>query len=384
MKKTFIYLLALLSVALFSCGSQNNPTEDKNRQIINQDFEMKISKEKFGMVDGYEVDLYTLENIYGLQVKITNFGGIITEIIVPDREGKFGNVVLGFDSLQPYLDEHPYFGAIIGRYANRIAGGKFTLLEKDYSLATNNGPNHLHGGIKGFDKVIWDAQPMEESYRVGLKLSYVSPDREEGYPGNLFAIVTYWLNAENELKIEYEALTDKPTPVNLTNHTYFNLNYGAGDILDHQVMIRADRFTPVDDNLIPTGELAKVEGTPFDFRTMKKIGKDIGSTGGGYDHNFVLNNKDSFSKAAEVYDAASGRHLEVITDQPGLQFYTGNFLDGSIVGRADVVYKKNYGFCLETQHFPDSPNQPDFPNTILFPGQKFVSTTIYRFSTSKQ
>ncbi|MCF8230074.1 MAG: galactose mutarotase [Bacteroidales bacterium] len=344
---------------------------------------MKIGKEKFGTVDGYEVDLYTLENIYGMRVRITNFGGIITEIIVPDKAGDFGNVVLGFDSLQPYLGEHPYFGAIIGRYANRIAKGKFTLLDKEYELATNNGPNHLHGGLQGFDKVVWDAKTIEESYRVGLELRYVSRDMEEGYPGNLYAIVTYWLNAENELKIEYKALTDKPTPVNLTNHTYFNLNYGNGDILDHEILIKADEYTPVDENLIPTGEMKRVAGTPFDFRTMKAIGKDIDKVPGGYDHNFVLNNNDQIAKVAEVYEPKSGRNIEVVTDQPGMQFYTGNFLDGSLLGRDSTVYEKHYGFCLETQHFPDSPNQKEFPNTILFPGQKFVSTTIYRFSTRK-
>jgi aldose 1-epimerase len=298
-------------------------------------------------------------------------------------------VVLGYPTLDGYLKPHPYFGAIVGRVGNRIAKGKFTLEGVTYKLATNDGENHLHGGIKGFDKVVWNAEPVREDSAVGVKFSYLSKDGEEGYPGNLSCAVTYWLTNNNELKIEYQATTDKATPVNLTHHSYFNLaGQGQGDILNHQLEILADRFTPVDKGLIPTGELRSVEGTPMDFRQPHTIGERINSDdeqlkfGLGYDHNWVLNKtSDSLALAARVYEPATGRVMEVRTTEPGLQFYCGNFLDGTLTGKEGRVYKHRYGFCLETQHFPDSPNQPKFPSTILRPGETYNTETVYRFST---
>jgi aldose 1-epimerase len=368
-----LFLFLLLTIA--SCINK------KEKNIQNTNAEMQIAKTYFGHHDGQEIFLFTLKNINGMQVKITNYGGIITEILVPDKNGDFGNVVLGFDRLQDYLNGHPYFGAIVGRYANRIAKGKFKVLDKEYQLAINNGENALHGGIYGLDKMVWDPEYLNEGSRVGLRLKYVSPDMEEGYPGNLYTIVTYWLNTENELKIEYQAQTDKPTIINLCNHSYFNLNYNSGNsILGHLLKIDADKYTPVDETQIPTGELKPVAGTAFDFRKYKTLQQDFEKTEGGYDHNFALNNKNQIKKVLEVNEPISGRRLEVITDQPGLQLYTGNFLDGSLTGKGNMVYTKNFGFCLETQHYPDSPNNPNFPNTVLFPGQEFVSTTIYKFS----
>lgn len=348
---------------------------------------MQVQKQPFGRTtDGHAVDLYTLRSGGGMEVAITNYGGIVTSIKTPDRAGKIADVVLGFDSLDGYLREHPYFGAIVGRYGNRIAKGAFQLNGVAYQLARNNGENALHGGLRGFDKQVWAGQDLPG----GVALRYLSKDGEEGYPGALDATVRYTLSDNNELRIEYEATTDKDTVVNLTNHSYFNLaGQGEGDVLSHRIQIAADRFTPVDAGLIPTGERKPVSGTPFDFREAAQIGARINDAdeqlarGGGYDHNFVLNaSGGGLALAARVTEAGSGRVMEVLTDQPGVQFYTGNFLDGTLTGKAGKVYRKRYGLCLETQHFPDSPNHPEFPSTVLKPGQRYRTTTVYRFSTA--
>ncbi len=349
---------------------------------------MNISKEPFGTTKSDEkVDVYTLTNNKGCTIKITNYGGIVTSLTVPDRTGKLCDIVLGHDNLDGYGNNSPYFGALIGRYGNRIAKGKFTLNGQTYTLATNNNLNHLHGGDVGFDKVVWQAKEIKQSDAVGLELTYLSKDGEEGYPGNLSVTVKYLWTNKNELKINYEATTDKPTVVNLTNHAYFNLAC-TGDILDHELMINADKFTPVDDGLIPTGELRSVKDTVFDFTKPTAIGARINKDdeqlkfGTGYDHNFVLNNYNgSLKLAATVYEPTTGRVIEVLTTEPGIQFYSGNFLDGTITGKAGVVYKQRTGFCLETQHFPDSPNEPKFPSTVLKPGEKYKTTTVYKFST---
>jgi aldose 1-epimerase len=348
-----------------------------------------VTKSDFGQTaDGKKIDLYTLANANGMVVKIMTYGGIITEIHVPDKNGKMADVVLGFDDLKGYLGTHPYFGAIAGRVANRIAKGRFTLNGKEYKLATNNGPNALHGGEKGFDKRVWEASNPRSSI---LALTYRSPDGEEGYPGNLEVTVGYSLTDANELNIGYRAQTDKATPINLTNHSYFNLaGQGSGDILGHVMMINADQYTPVDDTLIPTGQVAPVKGTPLDFTTPTAIGARIKQVGGnpiGYDHNFVLRlprgDATRPGLAARVTEPKSGRVMEVFTTEPGVQFYTGNFLDGTVKGKGGAVYKQYNGFCLETQHFPDSINHPNFPNTVLKPGDTYRSLTTYRFSTAK-
>ena len=353
--------------------------------------EQYLVKKPFGKTsDGQAVDLYVLINSKGMEVSITNYGGIVISWLAPDRVGKLEDIALGYKTLEEYVAGSPYFGAIVGRYGNRISGGAFTLDGKTYKLATNNGPNHLHGGLRGFDKVVWDAQGSLDQQGPGLTLRYVSKDGEEGYPGNLSVEVRYLLTDENALRIDYRCSTDKPTPVNLTNHTYFNLaGEGSGSILDHQVRINADWFTPIDEGLIPTGELRLVEETPMDFRKAIAIGARIDRDdeqlrfGGGYDHNWMLNKPkpDKLSAAAKVYEPTSGRVLEVFTTEPGVQFYTGNFLDGSNVGKRGKAYEFRDGFCLETQHFPDSPNKPDFPSTILRPGHHYHSTTIYKLST---
>ncbi|UPL51169.1 galactose mutarotase [Hymenobacter sublimis] len=345
--------------------------------------------------DGTEVQLYTLTNAHGLKSTITNYGGTLTSLLTPDKNGQLGDVVLGFDNLEgytseSYLKEGPYFGALIGRYGNRIAKGKFTLDGKEYTLAKNNGANTLHGGKKGFDKVIWQAQPGTSADGQTLTLTYLSKDGEEGYPGNLTVKVVYTLTNDDALRLDYTATSDKATPLNLTNHSYFNLNHGqAKNALDHVLTLNADRFTVVDATLIPTGELRPVQGTPMDFRQPHAIGERIaqvpGKAPGGYDHNWVLADKlrTKPEVAATVYEPVSGRTMEVLTDQPGVQFYSGNFLKGNLKGKGNTAYVKNYGFCLETQHFPDSPNQPKFPSTILQPGQTFHSTTEYRFGVRK-
>jgi aldose 1-epimerase len=346
-----------------------------------------IKKQAFGITErGEPVELYTLTNRNGMEARIMTYGGIVVSLKVPDRHGNLGDVVLGYDTLDGYLKKSEYFGAIIGRYGNRIGKGSFSLNGKQYTLPKNNGENTLHGGIRGFDKVVWKAKEVRGTQSVGLKLSYLSKDGEEGFPGNLSVTVVYTLTNANELKIVYSAVTDKTTVVNLTQHSYFNLA-GEGDILKHQLMINATRFTPVDSGLIPTGELRPVKGTPLDFTKPEAIGARIGEAdeqlkvGKGYDHNWVLNHTTgTFALAARVFEQRSGRVMEVSTTEPGLQFYSGNFLDGSVTGKGGQVYKHRYGFCLETQHFPDSPNKPRFPSTLLKPSQNYKTTTIYKFS----
>ena len=330
--------------------------------------------------------MYTLTNSHGLEVKVMNYGAIIVSIRVPDRKGQFADIALGHDTLEGYVPNPPYLGAVVGRYANRIANGTFTLDGKKYQLPINNGTNTLHGGLKGFDKVVWEGEPL--SGKTGVALTYLSKDGEEGFPGNLKVQVTYTLADANELVVDYEATTDKATPINLSQHSYFNLaGEGNGDVLNHEVMINADRFTPVDKNLIPTGELRPVKGTPLDFTTSTRVGARIDDNyeqlvlARGYDHNFVINRRgNGLIFAARVYEPTSGRVLEVSTTQPGVHFYTGNFLDGTITGKNGHVYQRRYGFCLETQHFPDSPNRPEFPTTILRPGETFRSKTVFKFS----
>lgn len=343
---------------------------------------METGKDIFGYTrEGNEVHIFSLRNKNGIVAKIINYGGIVTSLSVPDREGRFDDVVLGFDRLEDYLGDHPCFGALVGRYANRIANASFELEGNIYHLAANNGNNHLHGGIRGIDKVLWDYETSMHEKESSLKLIYFSPHGEEGYPGNLSLTVIYSLNNNNELKIEYKAKTDKPTPVNLSHHGYFNLNGGKKSILGHELMLNASSYTEVNDEFIPTGKLIDVDRTAMDFRKMKPVGRDISFVKGGYDHNYVLNDDDiSLKNAALLYEPESGRSLEVLTTKPGIQFYTGNFLDGTLTGKGGVVYNKHQGLCLETQYFPDSPNQPSFPDTILKPGEDYVHTTIYRFS----
>lgn len=353
----------------------------------------KLTRAPFGRTpDGQAVEVFTL-NASGLEVRAVTYGGIILSLATPDREGRLADIVLGYDSLEGYVRASPYFGAIVGRYANRIARGRFTLDGTSYRLATNNGPHHLHGGTRGFDKMVWGAEPVEHAGGVGVAFTHTSPAGDEGYPGTLSARVTYTLTDRHELIVDYHATTDQATPVNLTQHSYFNLaGQGAGrrDVLDHELTIFADRFTPVDATLIPTGALAPVEGTPFDFRTETPIGARIAGDdpqlrhGGGYDHNFVLNGPPSgapggLAHAARVREPTSGRTLDVFTTEPGLQFYSGNFLDGSITGKGGSVYGRRAGFCLETQHFPDSPNQRAFPSAILRPGTAYRSRTTFVF-----
>jgi aldose 1-epimerase len=352
--------------------------------------EYSLSHEHFGSVGGQPVEQIVLTNRNGVEVRAITYGGIITSIKTPDRNGASGDIVLGFDSLDGYLGDHPYFGGIIGRYGNRIARGRFTIDGQQYTLATNNGPNHLHGGVKVFDKVIWKSEDLPTTPdQIGIAFTYTSADGEEGYPGKLDVKVTYILDNDNRLTVAYEARSDKPTHVNLTQHSYFNLA-GAGDILGHELTIDADRFTPVDPTLIPTGELAPVEGTPFDFRASTAIGARIDAphpqikAGPGYDHNWVLNrNGEGLRRAARVVEPKSGRTLEVATTEPGMQFYAGNFLDGKLIGKGGQPYGRRSGFCLETQHFPDTPNQPNFPTTLVRPGQDYKSRTVFTFGVSK-
>jgi len=348
-----------------------------------------MKKQSFGKTAaGVEADLYTLANGNGVEAAITTYGGIVVSLKTPDRAGLSSDVVLGFDSLDGYLKGHPYFGALIGRYGNRIAKGRFKLNGVEYKLAVNNGENHLHGGIQGFDKVVWKARDVSTPEAASLELTYLSKDGEEGYPGNLSVTVTYTLTAKNDFKIDYLAATDKDTVVNLTNHSYFNLaGQGQGEILGHEVTINAGRFLPVDAGLIPTGERKAVLGTPFDFTRPMTIGARIQQDdeqlkrGKGYDHCYVLNGSGgALALAARVHEPKSGRVMEVLTTEPALQLYTGNFLDGTLTGKGGKVYQFRYGFCMETQHYPDSPNQPDFPSVVLKPGAKYQTTTVYRFS----
>lgn len=351
-----------------------------------------LTKEVFGrLADGRAVDIYTLTNRNGVEARIINYGAAIVSLKVPDRSGKLDDVVLGYDSLDGYLANAPYIGTVIGRYANRIAKGRFSLNGVEYKLAVNNGENHLHGGLVGFDKVLWDASLVKTVNGAALKLIYVSADGEEGYPGKLTVRVVYTLTNTNELRIAYSATTNKDTVINLTQHSYFNLSgQGNGDILGHQLMINAARFTPTDAGAIPTGELRAVKGTPFDFTTPVSIGARINETdeqlvlGKGYDHNFVLNGKNgTLRRAAKAMDTSTGRVMEVWTTEPGVQLYTGNYLDGSKIGKEGKAYKHRYGFCLETQHFPDSPNRAKFPTTVLRRGAEFRSTTVFKFSVQK-
>ena len=351
--------------------------------------EIKIMKEPFGKTqDGVAVDCYTLKNHNGVEMKVINYGATIITLKVPDQNGKLDDIVLGFEKLADYEAKSPYFGCIVGRYGNRIAKGKFTLNGVPYCLATNNGPNSLHGGLKGFNKAVWHAKEMQTAAGPAVEFTHVSKDGEEGYPGNLTMKLVYTLTDKNEVRIDYTATTDKDTVINLTNHSYFNLaGQGNGDILGHEMMINASHFTPVDDTLIPTGELRPVKGTPFDFTKPTAIGARIQQDdeqlkfGKGYDHNWVLDKDEAMSLVARVVEPQSGRVLEVSTTEPAVQFYTGNFLDGTVTGKAGKVYKQRYGFCLETQHYPDSPNHPNFPPTVLRPGQTYQTTTIFRFST---
>ena len=373
-----ITLLAVLGILFtsFGCEKASPP-------------EMKIHKQTFGEFEGEKVDIYTLTNANQVAIKITDYGGIVTSIKLPDKNGKFDDVVLGYNNLQDYLDNSPYFGCIVGRYGNRIGKAEFALDGKKFALAKNDGENSLHGGLKGFDKVLWDAKPVSGKDSQSLELTYVSKDGEEGFPGNLEVIVTYTLTNDNSFRIDYSATTDKTTIVNLTNHTYWNFaGEGSGDILQQDLMLNADFYTPVDQGLITTGEIRAVENTPMDFRKPTTIGDRIDSEyeqlifGRGYDHNWVLNSKenDQPNLAATVYDPISGRFMEIFTTEPGIQFYSGNFLDGTIIGKSGKPYGYRHGFCLETQHFPDSPNKPEFPSVVLKPGERYRTTTIHKFT----
>ncbi len=369
-----------------SCQNTTSTNSDKSQEPAK---EVTLSKASYGVAPAGPVEQYTLTNANGMTLKLITYGGIITELTAPDRNGQYADVVLGFDNLEGYLGTHPFFGAIVGRYGNRIGGAKFSLDGKEYSLAANNGENTLHGGNIGFDKKMWTAEEVREENRVGVSLSHTSAHMDEGFPGNLAMTVGYFLNNDNELLITYEATTDQPTICNLTNHSYFNLKgAGNGDILDHVISFKSSKYTPVDEQLIPTGELAATSGNPFDFSTPKPIGKAIDADhpqikfGLGYDHNIVLDKKaPGLSLAATVYEPSTGRVMEMLTEEPGVQFYTGNFLDGTITGKGGKTYPRRAAICLETQHFPDSPNQPDFPSTRLDPGETYRTSTVYRFTS---
>jgi aldose 1-epimerase len=386
--KQLFYSLVTITFLITGCSINTDNSDSKEINLSFSDGKIKIMKDSvtkkmFGKVDGKDVSLFTLDN-GTIKVMITNYGAIITSILMPDRQGKSGDIVLGYDDVESYVANSPYFGAIVGRYANRIAKGRFTLEGKTYHLAINNGKNSLHGGLKGFDKVVWDAEPFTDSVGKGLRLSYLSRDGEEGYPGNLTVTVVYHLDYHNMLNTVIEAETDKATPVNLCNHTYFNLSEADTNILGHHLTLYADRYTEVNNELIPTGNLPSVYNTPMDFNNSQQIGSRIGQVKGGYDHNYVLKKKESeLAMAAQLYDPRTGRQVEILTTQPGIQFYSGNFLDGTIKGKQGKIYQQHYGLCLETQHFPDSPNQPSFPTTILRPGQKYRHVTEYRFSVLK-
>lgn len=388
---TLLSLLAL-GVSLSGCGqpaTEAGKTNAPNAETATKGAEPKLKKESFGKLpDGTEVDSWTLTNKNGVEVKITNYGATVTSIKAPDRNGKMDDVTLGYDSIDGYLAKNPHMGSLAGRYANRIANGEFKIGGKTISLAKNNGPNHLHGGPNGFYKQIWKASDVSDKKGIAVRMTYLSKDGEENYPGNLEATVTYTLTDQNELKIDYLATTDKETVVNLTNHSYFNLaGAGSGDVLNHQLKINAKNTTEIDKTLIPTGKLSSVTGTPFDFTKLTAIGARIEDAseqlqiGKGYDHNFVLDNGGKLDvQAVEVYEPTTGRVMEVFTDQPGVQLYTANHLDGSIIGKGGKTYQKRGAFCLETQHYPDSPNKPNFPSTALKPGDKYQTTTIYKFS----
>lgn len=373
-----LFKLAFLLLLLIACVKQENKPE------------LSITKKPYGHIDDKAVDLYTLTNANNIKIQVTNYGGIITSFIMPDKNGVLGDIVLGYSNLNDYVANNPYFGAIIGRYGNRIAKGTFSIDEHDYTLQVNNGDNSLHGGLKGFDKVVWDAKTSSDANSVSLELHYLSKDGEEGYPGNLDVTMIYTLTNSNTLEMQYTATTDKATIVNLTNHSYWNLaGEASGDILGSELYINANFITPVDTGLIPTGELMPVENTPFDFTTQQPIGSRIESdneqlkAGRGYDHNWVLNKENIADTvlAASVYEPKSGRYMEIYTTEPGIQFYSGNFLDGNITGKSGTSYAFRNGLCLETQHYPDSPNKPDFPSTVLRPGETYSTKTIHKFST---
>ena len=377
MKKVYFLIFSLI---IISC---ENTQKNKIMPLVT------IDKKAFGRtLDGVDIDQYILKNRNGMEISAINYGGIITSWKAKDREGNYKDIVLGFNKLSEYETESPYFGAIIGRYGNRIAKGKFTLNGEKYTLAVNNGKNHLHGGLKGFDKVVWDSKEVVEDMTASLVLSYVSNDMEEGYPGNLEVQVIYTLNNNDELSVKYEAVSDKTTIINLTQHSYFNLSADFNkNILDHDILINADSFLPVDSILIPTGEIRNVGDTPFDFRRPKNVGEEISNSntqlmiGNGYDHCWVFNNNDQGLRfAASAYDSGTGRLLEIFSDQPGIQFYSGNFLDGTLKSKIDGTYDFRSGFCLETQHYPNSPNEKNFPSVILKPGKKYFSQTIFKFS----
>jgi aldose 1-epimerase len=372
-----------LSVTVIVLGYSSMTTANTNHSADNPQKAAPIAKSVFGQTqDGTAIEIYTLNNAHGASARVMTFGATLVDLNMPDRNGKMGDVVLGFDDLKQYLGKTPFFGVTVGRYANRIAKGKFTLDGKEYQLAVNNGPNSLHGGSIGFDHKVWTAEPKETPEGQSVRFTYVSRDGEENYPGTLTVHVTYTLTDNNELKINYEAETDKATVLNLTNHSYFNLA-GSGDILKYLLYINADKYTAVDGTLIPTGEIKSVVGTPLDFLKPTPIGSRIAELKevGGYDHNYVLNGKaGTLRAAARVYDPSSGREMEVLTTEPGVQFYSAIHLDEPTVGKGGVTYQKYGAICLETQHYPDSPNHPDFPTTVLRPGQKFTSETIYKFS----
>ena len=380
MTRAFTYAAILL--AMTGCRESAPPAAPSSANMPG------VTRAPFGKTaDGTAVEIFTLKNENGVEVRVTNYGGTITSIKTPDRNGTFADIVLGFETLDGYLGEHPYFGAVLGRYANRISLGRFTIDGVGYRLPMNNGPNHLHGGVRGFDKHVWQAEELAGN---SVRFSRVSPDGEEGYPGNLQVAVAYSLTNYNELVVEYQAMTDQPTHVNLSQHTYFNLAGPGSDVLGHELTINADRYTPVDRSSIPNGLLAPVAGTPFDFRKPTAIGARIEAKhpqiehARGYDHNFVLNRKgDALQFAARVVEPASGRMLEVATTEPGVQLYTGNFLDGKIHGKGNVAYGRYGGFCLETQHYPDTPNKPDFPSTLLRPGSTYSSRTVFKFDVQK-
>ena len=379
MSTSRIGLLTVLACGamLASCTSMFS----SRREVV---LRPSVGKAPYGeLPDGSPVDLYTLTNALGMQVKLLNYGATLASVEVPDRRGKFGDVTLGYDAVEGWLKNPAHFGSTIGRYANRIAKGTFTLDGKTYTLPANAGEHHLHGGVKGFDKVLWQAQPVQAATAVAVRFTYLSKDGEEGYPGTLSATVLYTLTNNNELKIEYTATTDKPTVVNLTNHTYWNLSGAkAGDVLGHILTLFADQYTPVDKTGIPTGELKPVADTPFDFVTPTPIGKGIAATGGGYDHNFALRTSPGkIGMAARLYAPRTGRLMELLTDQPGIQLYTANHLNGSITGRDNITYRKHDCVCLEPECFPDSPNKPNFPSPVLRPGETYTRTILYRFTT---
>jgi aldose 1-epimerase len=383
----FITLMTV-AVSTAACGPDANKETGSDAAVARA----TVKRAPFGQLpDGAAMEIFTLTNAGGMEVRTVPYGAIIVSIKVPDRDGRIDDVVLGFDALDGYAKGHPFFGAVVGRYGNRIAKGRFTLDGRAYQLATNDGPNHLHGGVRGFDKRVWNAEPFERDGSTGVVYTLSSPDGDEGYPGTLNVRVTYTLTPANELTADYDATTDQPTPINLTQHSYFNLaGEGRGDILGHRLTIEADRFTPVDQTLIPTGELAPVESTPFDFRQPTAIGARIAADheqlrfGKGYDHNWVLNRGAAgLVHAARLEDPTTGRTLDVSTTEPGLQFYSGNFLDGTIAGKAGHVYRQRYALCLETQHFPDSPNHANFPSAILRPGERYQSKTVFAFGIKK-